>query len=67
MADDADLAADFQERLNAEALAKRENPSDLPSAFYCAECDEVIPHARRAAIAGVQLCVDCQGIKELKN
>lgn len=26
----------------------------------CAECDERIPEARRAAIPGVQLCVPCQ-------
>ncbi len=25
----------------------------------CAECDEPIPAARRAAIPGVKLCVDC--------
>jgi phage/conjugal plasmid C-4 type zinc finger TraR family protein len=26
----------------------------------CAECDAVIPEARRQAIAGVRLCVGCQ-------
>lgn len=26
----------------------------------CAECDEPIPEARRQAIAGVKLCIDCQ-------
>ena len=26
----------------------------------CAECDETIPEARRAAIPGVRLCVPCQ-------
>ncbi|MDO5613692.1 MAG: DksA/TraR family C4-type zinc finger protein [Paracoccus sp. (in: a-proteobacteria)] len=30
------------------------------SAEFCAECDEPIPQARRDAIPGVQLCVDCQ-------
>ncbi|SMO66575.1 DksA/TraR family C4-type zinc finger protein [Paracoccus laeviglucosivorans] len=30
------------------------------SAEFCAECDEPIPDARRKAIPGVQLCVDCQ-------
>ena len=26
----------------------------------CAECDEVIPDARRTAVPGVRLCVACQ-------
>ena len=26
----------------------------------CEECDAVIPEARRQAIAGVRLCVNCQ-------
>jgi phage/conjugal plasmid C-4 type zinc finger TraR family protein len=29
------------------------------SLTHCAECDEPIPEARRAAIPGVKLCVDC--------
>ena len=27
---------------------------------HCAECDAAIPEARRKAIPGVRLCVDCQ-------
>lgn len=27
---------------------------------YCAECEEDIPEARRRAIPGVKLCIDCQ-------
>ena len=30
----------------------------------CAECDEVIPEARRKAIPGVCLCVSCQSALE---
>ena len=30
------------------------------SLTHCASCEEPIPEARRAAIAGVRLCVDCQ-------
>lgn len=26
----------------------------------CAECDEPIPEARRQAVPGVKLCLDCQ-------
>lgn len=30
------------------------------SLTHCAECDEPIPQARRLAIPGVKLCIDCQ-------
>lgn len=30
------------------------------SLTHCAECDEPIPEARRLAIPGVKLCIDCQ-------
>ena len=29
------------------------------SLTFCAECDEEIPEARRVAIPGVKLCIDC--------
>jgi phage/conjugal plasmid C-4 type zinc finger TraR family protein len=31
-----------------------------PSATHCDECGEAIPEARRAAVAGVRLCIVCQ-------
>ncbi len=30
------------------------------SLTHCADCDEEIPEARRVAIPGVKLCIDCQ-------
>lgn len=30
------------------------------SLTQCAECEEEIPEARRKAIPGVKLCIDCQ-------
>lgn len=30
------------------------------SLTHCADCDEEIPEARRLAIPGVKLCIDCQ-------
>lgn len=49
----------------AEAIARARQraargDTEIPSAEFCAECDEPIPQARREAIPGVQLCVDCQ-------
>ncbi|MFK7835346.1 MAG: DksA/TraR family C4-type zinc finger protein [Sulfitobacter sp.] len=29
------------------------------SLTHCAECDEPIPQARREALPGVKLCIDC--------
>ncbi|MTH33220.1 DksA/TraR family C4-type zinc finger protein [Paracoccus limosus] len=34
--------------------------ADAESAEFCDECDEPIPQARRVAIPGVRLCVECQ-------
>ncbi|HZF99023.1 MAG TPA: DksA/TraR family C4-type zinc finger protein [Pseudoxanthomonas sp.] len=31
-----------------------------PSLAACEECDAPIPQARRAAVSGVRLCVQCQ-------
>ncbi|WCR10106.1 DksA/TraR family C4-type zinc finger protein [Paracoccus stylophorae] len=48
----------------AEAIARARQraarTAAIPSAEFCAECDDPIPQARRDAIPGVQLCVDCQ-------
>jgi len=32
----------------------------------CAECEEPIPEARRRAIPGVKLCVDCQAERDAR-
>jgi len=31
-----------------------------PSATQCEQCGDVIPEARRTAVAGVRLCIACQ-------
>ena len=43
-----ELARLKQRRLQGESLT------------HCAECEEPIPEARRAALPGIKLCVDCQ-------
>ena len=35
-----------------------------PSRSHCAECEEAIPEARRQALPGVQLCVDCRAERD---
>ena len=41
-----------------EWLKARGRPTG-ESLTHCAECDEPIPEARRRAIPGVKLCIDC--------
>lgn len=41
-------------------LRARARPPAGTGRATCAECDEPIPEARRAALPGVTLCLDCQ-------
>ena len=34
------------------------------SLTHCAECDEEIPEARRTALPGVKLCIDCMSERD---
>ncbi|HID67592.1 MAG TPA: DksA/TraR family C4-type zinc finger protein [Roseibacterium sp.] len=47
-------------RMRAKAGPKGESLTD------CADCDEVIPEARRAAVPGVKLCIDCANNRDLR-
>ena len=53
-----------QEQIEAsinDELARMKRPAvDRPSRETCLECEEPIPEARRVAIPGVLLCLDCQ-------
>ncbi len=65
MADLADMAQAEQERLNARS-AERLTWDHAPKALdFCAECGEPIPEARRLAVPGCRLCIECQ--TELEN
>lgn len=47
-------------------LEARRRPSGV-SLTHCAECEEAIPEARRTAIPGVKLCIDCQNERDEKR
>lgn len=47
-------------------LRARSKLADGPNLSHCLECGEPIPEARRAAIAGVRLCVACQEAQDRK-
>lgn len=48
----------------AEVQKRVAEQAKLPSAEFCVECGEEIPQARRDAIPGVQLCIDCKELSE---
>ncbi|MDF1669148.1 MAG: DksA/TraR family C4-type zinc finger protein [Roseovarius sp.] len=37
------------------------------SLTHCAECEEEIPQARREALPGVKLCIDCMQERDTAN
>lgn len=67
MADSMDLVQQRVEeslqRLIQNARARKPGIARV----LCIDCDAPIPTARRQAIPGVQCCITCQGIAELKG
>lgn len=53
-----------QEQIDAsvdEAVERaRQGLGSGESAKFCDECDKAIPEARRKAVPGVRLCIECQ-------
>ena len=59
-ADDGAVQQQIQDSIDDAARRARESLPSGESAEFCEECDEKIPKARREALPGVRLCVDCQ-------
>ena len=59
---------DVQEQIdNTVEDAVHRSRSRLPhgeSLRHCEECDEPIPQARREALPGVRLCINCQAERD---
>lgn len=69
MADIIDTAndhADYLLQLSIEQHQRRA-AGQATSAEYCAACGVDIPEARRIAVPGCQLCIDCQQIREARR
>lgn len=66
MADVADRAQGVIDATLAASLS-RLSPHQGQSAHYCCECGDQIPDARRNAIQGVSLCIDCQQLAEQRG
>ena len=64
-----DGAVNEQIEVSIEDELKRMQSRRVPegeSRTHCAECDEAIPEARRRAIPGVKLCIDCQAERDAR-
>ncbi len=57
--DPEDMVDPFERELELRAAAARSRAAQQSRA-RCQECDDVIPEARRTALPGVKLCVECQ-------
>ena len=57
------IEASIQDEL--ARLKARQGPTG-ESLTHCAECDEPIPEARRQAIPGVKLCIDCASDRDAR-
>lgn len=67
MADSMDLVQQRVEEERLRHIHSARSRITSPSRFLCEACDAPIPEARRIAIMGVELCVTCQDIAELKS
>ena len=67
MADDDAVLDQIQDTVNDEIHRARRNVPQGESLLYCEECGEEIPEARRKAMPGVRLCVDCQEEADKQN
>ena len=57
---DGAVQEQIQDSINDEVARARRCLPKGESLFFCEECGEEIPEARRKALPGVRLCVVCQ-------
>lgn len=67
MADSMDRVQKHVEEELQRNIHTARNKTPGVSRVLCVECEAPIPPARRRAIPGVQLCITCQEIAELKG
>lgn len=67
MADNADRAADITQQSLEATLARRATLATQAANDECVDCGYEIPAQRRKAAPWATTCIECQGIRELKN
>lgn len=65
--DDDAVLEQIQDSINDEVNRARRTAACGESLLYCEECGEEIPEARRKAVPGVRLCIDCQEEADKEN
>ena len=69
---DGAVSEQIEASINDElARLKARKVSVGESLTHCAECEEAIPEARRSAVPGVKLCIDCMqerdGMRQIRG
>ncbi|MBU9808215.1 TraR/DksA C4-type zinc finger protein [Rahnella sp. C60] len=67
MTDWIDESQEYQLRVLEAQISKATRTQPEPSALFCVDCEASIPEQRRNIISGVQRCIECQEIEELKR
>lgn len=67
MADWIDESQEYQLKILEAQILKATRTQQAPSAFWCVDCDTPITELRRKIIPGVQRCIECQEIEEIKR
>jgi len=67
MADWIDESQEHQLRMLQEQIAQAITAPRSASAHICEDCEMAIPEPRRKIIPGVQRCIECQEINEIKR
>jgi len=67
MADWIDESQEYQLKILEAQISRATRAPGHASALFCQDCDTAIPEQRRKIIPGVQRCIECQEINELKR
>ncbi|KAF1074517.1 TraR/DksA C4-type zinc finger protein [Halodesulfovibrio sp. MK-HDV] len=63
--DQFDRASEIEQRIIQSAIAEAQAARGCgESLTHCDECGEAIPEARREAVVGCRLCIECQTEQE---
>ncbi|WP_434287995.1 DksA/TraR family C4-type zinc finger protein [Celeribacter sp. SCSIO 80788] len=64
-AKDGAVSEQIEASISDELARMKQHRGPVGESFTeCAECGEEIPEARRKAIPGVKLCIDCQNARD---
>lgn len=67
MADEMDQVQEREQEERERHIKNARSNSAAVSLFFCDSCGAPIPEARRIAVPGVDTCVTCQTMSELKS